>query len=95
MKSKAIAINPRDGFDLLAVWEKDGRKWYLLQLARPQSAIALYWANPKARLVFPTGVNPNHLEQKILKTNSRKTKDGNYSVGADKLNCINGHHQSR
>ena len=41
MKSKAIAINPRDGFDLLAVWEKDGRKWYLLQLARPQSAIAL------------------------------------------------------
>lgn len=41
MKSKAVAINPHDGFDLLAVWEKDGRKWYLLQLARPQSAIAL------------------------------------------------------
>jgi hypothetical protein len=60
MKSKAIAINPRDGFDLLAVWEKDGRKWYLLQLARPQSAIALAQENPKARLVFPTGVNPNH-----------------------------------
>jgi hypothetical protein len=40
MMSKEIAINPRDGFDLLTVWEKDGRKWYLLQLARPQSAIA-------------------------------------------------------
>ncbi len=94
MKSKAIAINPRDGFDLLAVWEKDGRKWYLLELARPQRAIALYWENPKARLVFPTGVNPNHLEQKILKTNSRKTQD-DYSIGADKLPYANGHHQSR
>ncbi len=40
MKYKAIAINCYDGFDLLAVWEKDGRKWHLLQLARPQSAIA-------------------------------------------------------
>ena len=38
MQHKPIAITPRDGFDLLAVWEKDGRKWYLLQLARPQSA---------------------------------------------------------
>ena len=37
MQHKPIAITPRDGFDLLAVWEKDGRKWYLLQLARPQS----------------------------------------------------------
>ena len=65
MQHKPIAITPRDGFDLLAVWEKDGKKWYLLQLARPQSAIALYWENPKARLVFPTDVNPNHVERKI------------------------------
>ena len=41
MHQKPIVITPRDGFDLLAVWEKDGRKWNLLQLARPQSAIAL------------------------------------------------------
>ncbi len=95
MKSKPIAITPRDGFDLLAVWEKDGQKWHLLQLERPQSAIALARENLRTRLVFPTGIDPNHVEQKILKTNSRKTKDGNYNVGADKLNCINGHHQSR
>ncbi len=93
MKSKPIAITPRDGFDLLAVWEKDGQKWHLLQLERPQKAIALARENPKARLVFPTGVNPNHLEQKILKTNSRKTQD-DYSVGADKLPCTNAHPQS-
>ncbi len=84
MKYKAIAINPRDGFDLLAVWEKDGRKWYLLQLARPQSAIALAQENPKARLVFPTGVNPNHVEQKMFKTNKEKERDSNYSVGAQR-----------
>ncbi len=81
MQHKPIAITPRDGFDLLAVWEKDGRKWYLLQLARPQSAIALAQENPETRLVFPTGVNPNHLEQKMLKTNSSKGKGSNWVVG--------------
>ena len=40
MNYKPIAITPRDGFDLLAVWERNGTKWHLLQLARPQSAIA-------------------------------------------------------
>ncbi len=95
MLYKEIAINPYDGFDLVAVWQKDGRKWYLLQLARPQSAIALARENLEARLVFPTAINPNHIEQKILKTNSRKTQDDNYSVGADKLPCANSHHQSR
>ncbi len=63
MKAKAIAINPCDGFDLIAVWQRDGRKWYLLQLARPQTAIALYQENPETRLVFPTSVNPNHLSK--------------------------------
>ncbi len=29
MLYKEIAINPRDGFDLVAVWQKDGTKWYL------------------------------------------------------------------
>lgn len=63
MKYKPIAITPRDGFDLLAVWEKDGRKWYLLQLARPQCAIALAQKNPNTRLVFPTSINPNRLNK--------------------------------
>jgi hypothetical protein len=62
MQHKPIAITPRDGFDLLAVWEKDGRKWYLLQLARPQSAIALAQENPP-RLVFPTSIDPNCLSK--------------------------------
>ena len=51
MKYRAIAINPRDGFDLLAVWDFDGRKWHLLELARPQRAITLAQENPKVRLV--------------------------------------------
>ncbi|PSB30122.1 hypothetical protein [Chlorogloea sp. CCALA 695] len=63
MKYKPIAITPHDGFDLLAVWEKDGRKWYLLQLARPQSAIALAQENPHTRLVFPTSIDPNRLSK--------------------------------
>lgn len=63
MKSKAPAINRNDGFDMVAVWEKDGRKWYLLQLARPQSAIALARENPETRLVFPTTINPNTLSK--------------------------------
>jgi hypothetical protein len=82
MKYKALAINPHDGFDLVAVWEKDGRKWYLLQLARPQGAIALARENSKVRLVFPTGVNPNHLERKISNKDNGKTKGSKYSVGA-------------
>ncbi len=78
MKFKAIAINPRDGFDLVAIWQKDGTNWHLLELARPQRAIALYWENPKARLVFPTEVNPNHVKGRI----STRNRGNNYSVGA-------------
>ena len=63
MQHKPIAITPYDGFDLLAVWEKDGKKWYLLQLARPQSAIALAQENPQTRLVFPIGISPNKLSK--------------------------------
>ncbi len=69
MQHKPIAITPRDGFDLLAVWEKDGRKWYLLQLARPQSAIALAQKNPHTRLVFPTSIDPNCLSKQSRKFN--------------------------
>ncbi len=71
MQHKPIAITPHDGFDLLSVWEKDGRKWYLLQLARPQSAIALARENPKARLVFPTAINPNKLSKNDCNKNIR------------------------
>ena len=69
MQHKPIAITPRDGFDLLAVWEKDGRKWYLLQLARPQSAITLARENPQTRLVFPTSIDPNRLSKQSRKFN--------------------------
>ncbi len=67
MPHKPIAITPRDGFDLLAVWEKDGQKWHLLQSARPQSAIALARENPETRLVFPTSINPNCLSKQSRK----------------------------
>ena len=70
MQHKPIAITPRDGFDLLAVWEKDGRKWYLLQLARLQSAITLAQENPHTRLVFPTSIDPNRLSRQSRKFNS-------------------------
>jgi hypothetical protein len=72
MKYKLIAITPCDGFDLLAVWEKDGRKWHLLELARPQRAIALARENPKARLVFPTEVNPNKLRKERCQKNASR-----------------------
>lgn len=84
--TEAIAINIDNGFDLVAVWEKDSKRWHLLQLARLLGAISLYQENPKARLVFPMGpmgVNPNHLEQKMLRSSS-KEKDRNFSVGAKK-----------
>jgi len=72
MKYRAIAINPRDGFDLVAVWHFDGTKWYLLQLARPQGAILLCQENPETRLVFPTSINPNHLNKQSRRRNSLK-----------------------
>ncbi len=70
MKPKALAINRNDGFDMVAVWEQDGRKWDLLQLARPQSEIALARENPHARLVFPTFIDPNCLNKQSHKFNS-------------------------
>lgn len=72
MLYKEIAINPRDGFDLVAVWQKDGTKWHLLQLARPQGAISLCQENPETRLVFPTSINPNHLNKQSRRRNSLK-----------------------
>ncbi len=74
MKSKAPAIDRNDGFDMVAVWEKDGRKWHLLQLARPQSAIALAQEKPKTRLVFPTSINPNVLVKRAERKSIRKNR---------------------
>jgi hypothetical protein len=71
MKSRAIAINLDDSFDLVAVWQWEDRRWQLLQLARPKHAIALCRNNSMMRLVFPTGVNPNHLNKE---SRSRKSK---------------------
>ncbi len=74
MKSKALAINRNDGFNMVAVWEQDGSKWYLLQLARPQSAVALAQENPENRLVFPTSIDPNILVEKLELKSTKKNR---------------------
>lgn len=51
MKPIASAISIDNGFDIVAVWEREGKRWRLLQLARPGQAVALYQGNPEARLV--------------------------------------------
>ncbi len=73
MRYTEIAINPRDGFDLVAVWHFDGRKWHLLQSVRPQNAIALARENPETRLVFPTSINPNHLSKQSRRKDNKQT----------------------
>ena len=80
MQHRAIAITPRDGFDLIAVWDFDGRKWHLLQLERPQKAIALARENPRTRLVFPVGISPNKLSKECRYKNSlNQQKNEQYS----------------
>jgi len=57
----AIAIDLKDFYGLLAVWEfRSGSRqhWFLVKLTRPKEAIALCDDQPK-RLVFPPAVNPN------------------------------------
>lgn len=66
MQSKVMAISKDNGFDVLVVWERQGQKWKLLLVTRPQRAIALYWQKPEARLVFPAGVNPNSVGKATL-----------------------------
>jgi|GEM_PF-5370095 len=61
MNSKA-AINLKDWYTLVAVWQYHDRKWRLVKLARLQEAIALCY-QPK-RLVFPANINPNALRKK-------------------------------
>jgi hypothetical protein len=56
-----IAIDLKDFYGLLAVWEfRSGSRqhWFLVKLTRPKEAIALCDKEPK-RLVFPPAVNPN------------------------------------
>lgn len=59
MKPKEKIIDINDGFDIIAVWEKRGKKWHLLALERPQKAVALRDEQPNSRLVLATKVNPN------------------------------------
>lgn len=66
MQTKTIAISKANGFDVVVVWERQGQKWKLLLVARPQKAVALYWQKPEARLVFPAGVNPNSVGKATL-----------------------------
>jgi hypothetical protein len=72
VRACAIAINPHDGFDLVTVWEKDGSKWYLLQLAHSQGAIALIQENSNTRLVFPTSINLNCLNKQSRKNSLKQ-----------------------
>lgn len=71
MKHSAIANSINNGFDIVAIWEREGGKWRLLRLVRPIKAIALYWKNPEVRLVFPIGVDPNLVGKETL-TRKRK-----------------------
>lgn len=71
MKSRVVAINLDDSFDLVAVWQWENRRWQLLQLARPKHAIALCRNNPMMRLVFPIGINPNSFNKE---SRSRRSK---------------------
>lgn len=57
MKFQFPAINLRDYFTPLAVWELQGKYWRLLRIERPPKAIILCQKSPK-RLAFPTGINP-------------------------------------
>lgn len=71
MEPKAIANSINNGFDIVAVWELEGEKWKLRKLVRPSRAIALYWKNPEVRLVFPVGVDPNHIRKDALTRKKR------------------------
>ncbi len=74
MQPKEIVINLDNGFDMLAVWEKNGKRWHLLQLARPQKAVMLGREEPTKRLVFPPGISPNKLAKHSNCLNLKKSK---------------------
>lgn len=59
MKPKFPAIDLRDRYSLLAVWELNEGFWQLLDINRPKQAIALWSEKPCSRLVFPTAIKPN------------------------------------
>lgn len=59
MKPKEKIIDINDGFDIVAVWEKRGKKWHFLTLAHTRKAVALRNEQPDSRLVLDTKANPN------------------------------------
>ncbi len=65
MNSNA-AIDLKDWYTVVAVWEFYDRKWSLIKLTRLKEAIAL--CNQPKRLVFPTDINPNALWRKPSST---------------------------
>ncbi len=60
--STKSAVDLRDWYGLLAVWELREGKWKFFQMARLREAIAL--CQECDRSVFPTGITPNLLLQK-------------------------------
>jgi len=60
--NRYVAINLKDWYALVTVWEFYDRKWRLVKLTRLQEAIAL--CNQPRRLVFPTDINPNAIWRK-------------------------------
>lgn len=57
--SSELALALHNYYDLLAVWEFNGRDWKLITMARLIRALALCRAKPHIRLIFPTQINPN------------------------------------
>lgn len=69
---KQPPIDVNNGFDVLAVWEKRGKKWHLLMLARPKQAVELLDEQPKTRLLLQSNVDPNELAKKQRQQTTRK-----------------------
>lgn len=67
MSTKA-AVNLKDWYGLLAVWELREGGWKFFQMARLREAIAL--CRGFKRSVFPTGVDPNLLSPKSRRVQS-------------------------
>ena len=83
MPPQEIVINLDNGFDMLAVWEKNGKRWHLLELARPQKAVMLGREDPTKRLVFPLGISPNKLTKYTHCLNSKKSNNNCYSINTN------------
>ncbi len=84
MQPQEIVINLDNGFDMLAVWEKNGKRWHLLELARPQKAVMLGREDPTKRLVFPPGISPNKLAKYTCYLKSKKSQINCHSINTNR-----------